>query len=161
MSAEDKARLAALELENAKFKKDAADFAEAQATAKRTSIHTEHVAFAETLVKAGKLLPVNKDQTVALMDNLAGQEAAIEFGEGDGKKSLVPLAIYKAQLEALPKVVEFSELAGGAAKTGYEDMSPEVMAAKAVEFQESETAAGRVVTTAQAVQHVKSLSTKA
>lgn len=112
MSAEDTARLAALEIENAKFKKDAADFAETQATAKRTAIHVEHIAFAETLVKAGKLLPVNKDQTVALMDNLAGQESVVEFGEGDGKKSLAPLAIYKAQLEALPKVVEFGELAG-------------------------------------------------
>lgn len=117
MSAEDTARLAALELENAKFKKDAADFAEAQATAARTARHVEHVAFAETLVTAGKLLPVNKEQTVALMDNLAGLESVIEFGEGDGKKSLAPLAIYKAQLEALPKVVEFGELAGAGKDT--------------------------------------------
>lgn len=160
MSAEDKARLAALEAENAKLKKEAADFAEAQAVARRTALHAENVAFAETLVKAGKLLPVNKDQTVALMDNLAEHESAVEFGEGDGKKSLAPLAIYKVQMEALPKVVEFEELAGGAAADDKE-MSPEVMAAKAVAFQESEAQAGRQITTAQAVQHVKSVSTKA
>ena len=115
MSAEDKARLAALETENAKLKTDAASFAEAQAKAKTVAAHADHLAFAESLVKAGKLLPANKVSTVALMDNLASQESAIEFGEGDAKKSETPLAIYKKQLEALPKVVEFSEVAGGAA----------------------------------------------
>lgn len=115
MSAEDKARLAALETENAKLKTDAANFAEAQAKAKTVAVHAEHLAFAESLVKAGKLLPANKESTVALMDNLASRESAIEFGEGDAKKSETPLAIYKKQLEALPKVVEFSEVAGGAA----------------------------------------------
>lgn len=116
MSAEDKARLATLEAENAQLKKDAASFAEAQAKAKKVALHTEHLAFAETLVKAGKLLPANKDSTVALLDNLASQEAAIEFGEGDGKKSETPLALYRKQLEAQPKLVEFKEVAGGAGK---------------------------------------------
>ena len=116
---------AALEAENAKlktdlekFKKDAADFAEVQAKAARTARHAEHLAFAETLIKAGKLLPANKESTVALLDNLASQESVIEFGEGDSKKLETPLAIYKKQLDMLPKVVEFSEVAGGASESG-------------------------------------------
>jgi hypothetical protein len=52
---------------------------------------------------------------------------AIEFGEGDGKKSSTALALYKAQLEALPKVVEFGELAGDKGVEG--DSSVEFAAA--------------------------------
>lgn len=110
MSDADKARLATLETENAKLKTEAASFAEAQAKVKTAALHTEHVAFAETLVKAGKVLPVAKLATVALLDNLAAQESVIEFGEGNTKKSATALATYKEMLEALPKIVEFDEI---------------------------------------------------
>lgn len=153
MSAEDKARLATLEAENVALKKQTVEFAEAEKKRKVEARHTEHVAFAEGLVKEGKLLPVHKDVTVATLDNLTGQESAVEFGEGDAKKSLVDA--YKAQLQASPKQVEFAEVAGGKGNVGDAEMPAEVMASKAVEFQESEAAAGRVITTAQAVQHVK------
>lgn len=95
--------------ENAALKKRVADFAEADAKSKREAAHAANVSFAEGLVKAGKLLPASKDAAIALMDNLAAQESAVEFGEGDGKKSSSALAIYKAQLEASPVVVDFSE----------------------------------------------------
>lgn len=160
MSAEEKARLAALEAENEKLKKDAADFAEAQAAAARDARHAVHAAFADGLVREGKLLPANKDVTIATMDFMAGQEQVVEFGEGDAKKPL--LDAFKGMLQAMPKLVEFSEVAGGASQQGEpEEMSPEVMAAKAVEFQESEARAGRQITTAQAVQHVKSQAQQA
>lgn len=154
MSAEDKARLAALETENAKLKTDAASFAEAQAKAKTAALHTEHVAFTETLVKAGKLLPVSRDLTVALLDDLAKQDSVIEFGEGAAKKSATALATYKEMLEGLPKIVEFKEVAGGAV---VDDKEPDAsaIASAAVEFQESEKAAGRIVNSAQAVEAVK------
>lgn len=153
MSAEEKARLAALEAENQKLKKDAADFAEAQAVAGREARHAVHSAFAEGLVKEGKLLPAHKGETVAMMDHLADPERQVEFGEGDAKKPL--LDVFKAFLQAQQKQVEFGEIAGGAAQQGEpEEMSPEVMAAKAVSFQESEAQAGRRITTAQAVQHI-------
>ena len=113
MSAEEKAQLAAVLAENETLKRANAQFAETQAAAKKATLHTANVAFAESLVTAGKLLPVNKDQTVALMDNLAAQESAVEFGEGEAKKSLTPLAIYKTQLEALPKIVEYKEVVAG------------------------------------------------
>lgn len=154
MSVEDKARLAALEKENAELKAKDAAFAEAEKKRKADAFHADHTAFAEGLVKAGKLLPANKEQTVALMDSLAVQETAIEFGEGDGKKSATALALYRAQLEAMPKLVEFGEAAGGKGVIDSGDKTADVIAAEAVMFQESESAAGRVITTAQAVQYV-------
>lgn len=155
MSVEKEARLTALEKENAEQKQRLADFAEGEKKRVVAARHAENVSFTEGLIKAGKLLPVAKDQTVALLDNLGAQDAAIEFGEGDGKKSATALALYKAQLEALPKVVEFGEKAGGEGATGDGEMAPETLAAKAIEFQESEAKAGRTVNSAQAVAHVK------
>lgn len=110
MSEQDKARLATLETENAKFKKDQADFAETQAKVKRDARHAGHVSFADGLVKAGKLLPAHKEVTVATLDFMANQESVVEFGEGDARKPL--LDTFKTQLEGLPKIVEFGELSG-------------------------------------------------
>lgn len=116
MSAEDKARLAALEEENKalkakndKFEADQAAFAEAEAKRKTEAVHADNVNFAEDLIKQGKLLPANKDSTVALLDKLATNEDPVEFGEGEGKKTETSLAIYKAQLSAAPKLVDFEE----------------------------------------------------
>lgn len=153
MSVEDKARLATLEVENAKLIKAAADFAEVTAKAERTARHTEHVAFAETLIKAGKLLPAHREVTVANLDFIANQEAVVEFGEGDAKKPLFDM--YKTQLTELPKIVEFAELAGGEGVIEDKELDPSVVAKAAVEFQEAESKEGRNINTAQAVEHVK------
>lgn len=85
-----------------------ASFAEAQ----KSTLHVGHVSFAEGLVKAGRLLPADKDATVAMLDKLAGDETTVEFGEGEGKQALTPLAMYKTQLEKAPVVVHFGEHAG-------------------------------------------------
>lgn len=118
MSDVDKKRLADLEAENtqlktanAKFEAEKAQFAEMQAKQKVETAHAENVSFAEALVKAGKLLPVNQALTVVLLDKFASDETKVEFGEGADKKTDTPLAFYKAQLEASPKLVNFSETA--------------------------------------------------
>lgn len=120
MSAEDKARLAQLEEDNKALKADndaykakEASFAEAETKRKADATHTDNVNFAEGLIKEGKLLPAHKDSTVALLDNLAANEGPLEFGEGADKKSDTPLALYKAQLSAAPKLVDFSEKGKG------------------------------------------------
>jgi hypothetical protein len=109
MSAEEKARLAELEAENARLKAEQAAFAEAEKTRVRAACHASHLSFSEGLIQAGKLLPAQKDVCVATLDFLAGQDTVVEFGEGDAKQ---PLADgLKAFLAALPKQVEFSEVA--------------------------------------------------
>jgi hypothetical protein len=114
MSAEEKAQLATALAENAKLKKEAEDFAEAQAKATRTALNVAHVAFADGLIAAGKLLPAHKALVVSTLDHMSAPGAVVEFGEGTDKKPL--LDAYKAMLEAQPKLVEFGEIAGGAAQ---------------------------------------------
>jgi hypothetical protein len=107
-----KAQVQTLTTQNTTLATQVASFAEAQ----KQTLHLGHVSFAESLIAAGKLLPADKDSTVVMLDKLAADESTVEFGEGDGKQSLTPLAIYKAQLEKAPKVVDFGEHAGAGAE---------------------------------------------
>lgn len=122
MSADDKARLAVLEEENARLRKEQADFAEAEAQRQRDAAHADHVAFAEGLVKAGKLLPGNKAVAIAALDLIAAQEVPLEFGEGDEKAELT-VDGFKATLSSFPKVVDFGEHAAGDDAVGTADFA--------------------------------------
>lgn len=108
MSVEDKVRLAALETENKTLKDQQAEFAESDRKRASDARHTEHASFAEDLVKAGKLLPAQKDVAVATLDFMASQEQVVEFGEGDARKPLADA--FKELLQAAPKQVEFAEV---------------------------------------------------
>jgi len=54
--------------------------------------------FAESLAKEEKILPSSKDAIIAMQKALDGQEA-IDFGEGDDKKKITPLDLWKEQIE--------------------------------------------------------------
>lgn len=117
MSAEEKARLAELEAENARLRAEQVEFAEAERNRIRAALHASHLAFSEGLIQAGKLLPAQKDICVATIDLIAGQENVVEFGEGDARQPLADA--FKAFLAALPKQVEFAEVAkAGASGAG-------------------------------------------
>lgn len=107
MTPEQKAKMDALEAENQALKDKQAAFAEAEKQQKMAATHSEHMVFAEGLMKAGKLLPAQKDVVVATLDALAKESDIAEFGEGDQKEPL--LQAYKKSLELAPKVVEFGE----------------------------------------------------
>lgn len=111
MSVEDKARLAVLEQENTRLKTEQAAFAEAENKRAADARHADNASFAEELVKAGKLLPAQKDVAVATLDFMAGQEKVVEFGEGNAKKPLADA--FKELLQAAPKQVEFAEVGKG------------------------------------------------
>lgn len=147
MSDTDKARLAALEKENADLKAKDVAFAEAEKKRNADARHTAHLAFVEGLIKEGKMLPAQLAVNVAMLDFIGSQEAVIEFGEGDAKKPL--LDAYKAQLQAMPKLVEFGETAAAgktsaagvvefAAPAGY-GVDPEAMElhGKALAYQQA------------------------
>lgn len=68
--------------------------------------HDEHTAFAEALVKEGRLLPALKDKIVAIFDVLPGH-VAVAFAEGAEK--ITPAAALREVLQALPVVVRFGE----------------------------------------------------
>lgn len=93
---------AALEAENAQLKTQLAEIKTAQ-------IHAGHVAFTEALVAEGRLLPAQQAVAVATLDFFAGQEAAVEFGEGDDKAPLIEG--FKKFLGGLPRRIDFTEQA--------------------------------------------------
>lgn len=124
MSEQEKARLAELEAENQRLKQEKADFAEQQRRDKTAATHAEHVAFAEGLIKEGKLLPAQKDLVIASLNALAAQETVVEFGEGDDKKPLLA-AVKTDWLGKLPKIVEFGEVGAGVTGSGAVVLSAE------------------------------------
>ncbi len=99
-----------LDAREAALKEKEIAFAEAD----RKQRARDNEAFLDDLVKQGRFLPAQKTNTLAFMESLAASNQVIEFSESDGKKANVnPLDAYKRQLSALPKVVEFGEVAGG------------------------------------------------
>lgn len=109
MSDADKARLAALEAENAALKQQATDAVAASRAAAASARHNDHVAFAEGLVTAGKLIPAKKSRAVALLDFCAGLDTQIEFAEGDNTVKTSPGQMLRDFLNAQPKVVPTGE----------------------------------------------------
>ncbi len=143
MSAEDKARLTALEEENKRLKAE-------QAANRIAKINSGNAAFAEGLVKEGRLLPAHKSAMVAALNFLDGQETTVEFADGDTKK---PIATgLKEIFSKLPKQVEFKEVADGAGAAG--DVDAATLGKLAADFMEAEAAKGRTVSSAEAVKHV-------
>ncbi|WP_310601197.1 hypothetical protein [Desulfobulbus sp.] len=113
----------------------------------QAALHREHLDFADGLVKAGKLLPVQKEQAVAMLDFAAGLESTqvVEFGEGEARQSLALGDALKSFLSAQPEIVQFGEFAKQeeertvdfAAAPGYTvDAAGLELHAKAVSYQE-------------------------
>lgn len=116
---------------------------EARIAAREAQIaHDEHVAFAETLIADGKLLPASRDGLVALLDVLPGH-ASVAFSEGAEKLS--PGAALRQLLEAQPKIVSY-----GAADLGD---GPEGKAGQGATF----AADGRAVDPVRLQLHQKAL----
>ena len=108
------AQAAQLAAEKVTLAEQGAKFAEREAAlqAEETVAQkTMLVSFAETLVTAGKILPKDKDGLVAFMAAGSANEV-IEFAEAGAVVKKSGSEWFKAFLAALPKQVEFSELAG-------------------------------------------------
>jgi DNA-binding transcriptional MerR regulator len=108
LSADEKARLAALEAENADLKKKAAAFAEAQGAARKK----EDADFVAGLVKDGKLAPAMAAGVTSFMQSLDADKT-VSFSEGDAK---TPRAFFRALLENAGKVIDFAERSAGSAE---------------------------------------------
>lgn len=86
---------------------------DASAKAQRTARHAEHVAFAESMLQAGKLKKPEVPECVALLD-LAADAAPVQFGEGTDAKPLAPVGLIKRLVERAGALVAFSERPGAA-----------------------------------------------
>lgn len=70
--------------------------------------------FVEDLAKQGKIVPAMMKVGMGLqsfMEQISEIETPIEFGEGDEKKSQTPIEFMQSFLSALPKSIEFGEVA--------------------------------------------------
>lgn len=85
---------------------DRAAFAETQRVAAKTIKFTEWL---KPHIEAGRVLPAEQGEVVATMIQLDVIDRKVEFGEGDGKESISPLASYKRQIERRAKSVDFQE----------------------------------------------------
>ena len=141
------AREAELEAELALLRERTAAFAEAEAGRRRA----DDAAFLDRLEKEGRLLPANRALAAGLLDKLAAGDA-VSFAEGRAAET--PRDALRALLAAQPVAVDFTERAGGGHAAPDRD-DPHALARAAVEFQEAEAKAGRSITTAQAVAHVR------
>ena len=119
-------------------------------------LHAGNVAFAESLITAGKVLPAEQSVVVATLDHFSSQDNPVEFSEGEANKPV--LDGLKALLDRLPKAVEFSEVATNGEAPGGSLGDAQAIKKAAIEFQESESKAGREISYVQAVAHVVSQS---
>jgi hypothetical protein len=130
---------------------------DAIAAKERQAARQSTVEFVEGLVKAGQVLPVQQAAFVEALCALDGQPV-VEFAEGDATVSKSPKDALKDALKAMPKLVEFSEVAratGAAAALSADPLEAgREIAKRAAEFTEVEAKAGRTVTISQAIDHV-------
>ncbi|MBN9696856.1 MAG: hypothetical protein J0L85_13770 [Zoogloea sp.] len=145
---------AALEAENARLR---AQLAASDAATR----HQGNVAFAEGLMASGRLAPAHQGMAVAMLDFMGSQAEVLEFGEGDDK---APLAdAFKAFLEGLPVVPEFSEEVAtkDRAANGVVDFADSTsIAHAAVAYQTEQAERGIHVSTSDAVRHVETTRSK-
>ncbi|MDR1063045.1 MAG: hypothetical protein LBL48_03810 [Azoarcus sp.] len=105
----DAARQAA-QAEVAALKAQIAQFTEAR----RIERHAAHVSFAEAQIAAGRLLPKDKIEAIAVLDALS-EAAPVEFAEGDATKKISLVEFIKNLIAATPPAVQFGEFAPGTA----------------------------------------------
>lgn len=110
--AEIAAREKALNDQKAELDRRSAEFAERDIKVKAEEARQRRVlivAFADTLIAAGKLLPAEKAGAVEFLAALPA-DTVVEFGEGDKKIKQPAADWFKSFLQALPKRVEFAEI---------------------------------------------------
>lgn len=112
----------------------------------------EAESFSETLVKAGKVLPRDKAPIAALLSTLK-PDATLSFSDSDGKsKKTLPTAQWlKSFLERQPKQIEYGEVAPSSTKPPADSSNADALAKRAREIHDAETAAGRTISYAEAV----------
>lgn len=123
----------------------------AVAEQKAAEHRSEVTEFAEGLVAAGKLLPRQKAPVIELLIALPA-ETPLEFAEGDDQVSKPAPDVLRELLSSLPKQVDFAEKSGQDGDLSFGNAN--AIAARAQAYQDQERAAGRHISTTDAVSHI-------
>lgn len=126
-----------------------AQFEEANKAARKAEIETQ----IDSLIAAGKVLPGNRAQALAFAESLDASGMTADFGEGDQKQALAGSAAFIAFLQAQKTAVDFSEKSGDKNEPEHEETA-QSLAQKAVNYQEEQRKAGRVIDIAMAVNEI-------
>ncbi|TAN12983.1 MAG: hypothetical protein EPN34_03085 [Burkholderiaceae bacterium] len=100
-------------------KKQVASFAEKAAADRRAGF----ASFAEAEVKAGRLLPKDKNVAIAALETLAAVEQPLSFAEGSTTTQVTALQLcawLQGQMSSRTAAVSFGEFAGGKAPEGFD-----------------------------------------
>jgi hypothetical protein len=144
---------AAIDAKNAELAKREKALLEKEQTNKRA----EFAAFADELVKSGKLLPAHKTTVVEVFMSLGSEP--ISFAEGDATVNSSPSDLIKKVLSERPAFMDFSEKSGADndtkdSKDGDDKQDPKVIADLAKKYQQEQADKGITVSISQAVEHV-------
>lgn len=110
----------------------------------------EREVFVDALIAQGKLTPAMRQMAIDVI-SICDAVGMWTFAEGESSAS----EKVEEFLSSLPKVITFGEMGYEGNGTGTDLEDPKVLAAAAREYQESEAAAGRVISVTQAVSHIK------
>jgi hypothetical protein len=141
---------AVLAAKQAELAKQIADFSERQTSFRRD----QHSAFLDDLVAQGRPLPMAKADMLNFMEAISPEGMMVDFAEGATVAKKPAVDLFKAMLKGMPATVEFGERAPGRPGEDVE-LDPQQVARLALDFQESEAGKGIVISTTEAVAHVK------
>lgn len=121
--------------------------AQAEAAAARATIEAR----VDASVKAGRLLPSQRTNSVEFASALPDGETTLNFGEGDKAEKVSPREHYLRQIENAPKVVDYQEQAGGSEAPPAGAGDPQSIADKARGIVADAAKAGKAVSFTEAV----------
>lgn len=139
---------AAIEAKNAELAKREQALLEKEQKNQRA----EFAAFADELVKNGKLLPVHKTTVVEVFMSLGNEP--ISFAEGDTTVNSSPADLIKKVLSERPAFMNFSEKSAANDEGKIDTQDPKAIAAAAAAYQKEQADKGNAISISQAVAHV-------
>ncbi len=127
-----------------------AAIAEAEGKIKRAQVEAR----VDGAIKAGRLLPAKRKSVVDFAMTLADAEAVIDFGEGDKAVKVTQRDAYLRELEAAPKIVDYSERSPAGAAPDDKASDPAAVAEKARDLVKAKAAEGKSISFTEAVAEV-------
>lgn len=127
------------------------DFQERESATRKAAIESK----VDQLIAEGKVAKGMRSQAIAFAEMADSQGQSMDFGEGDDKTQATGADALIQFLGSNKAPVDFNEHSDDENEPPT-PLSSRDVAAKAIQFQEEEAAAGRTVTIAQAVDHIRS-----
>lgn len=144
------AREASLAEREADLKAREKSIADTEAAARKDA----HAAFAESLVKDGKLIPADKPLVMELLQGLAS-DGKVELADGSGTKSVAIESATKDWLKRMPEIVPLSEEAKAVNSVdGLDTEDPVALAEAAGALVTEEAKKGNTIHLAEAVRRI-------